>query len=63
MHYIVAEVVLSVIAFANKQTNKIYTTFASFTNSCTFALDSMFSLLVPFQCKHDADVVDLDIER
>ena len=23
----------------------------------------MFSLIVPFQSKHDADVVDLDIER
>ena len=53
---------LSVRGFADKQT-KIHTTLASITNSYTFSLDSMFSLLVPFQCKHDADVVDLDIER
>ena len=47
---------------ADKQT-KIYIIFASFTNSYTFSTDSMFFLLVPFQCKNDADVVDLDIER
>ena len=52
----------TVKGIADKQT-KIYTIFASFTNSYTFSTDSMFFLLVPFQCKHDADVVDLDIER